>query len=522
MRPLPDDGPLSWVAALGITLVAGLLRFWHLSQPRGKMFDEIYYACDSQSLLKHGVEVALKSGDQACTEESPVGPGFIAHPPLGKWIIGIGQQLFGYNETGWRVMSALLGTLSVLVLIRAARRMFGSTLLGCVAGLLLTLDGMALVLSRTAVLDGMLMFFVLVAFACLLIDRDDGRRRLATWVEAGPDAASRDRGPRLGFRWWRLGAAVALAAACSVKWSGLFFVLLFPLLALTWDIGARRSAGISRAWVAALRRDLLPLVLLFGVLVPVLYTASWTGWFLADSRHAWDRNWAQENRSHWWLHVQALGFSIPIGVPDAISNALPESLRSFMHYHWAILDFHTGLHKKHGYQSHPIGWLLLARPVSFFYTSPKYGELGCTAPAGCSREVLLIGTPAIWWTSIPALVLMAWYWVSRRDWRPATILLCFLVGIVPWIPSDLDGRTMFNFYAAPVVPFMVLAITYVIGKLIGRADADDARRTWGAVAAGAYLLLVVLNFFYLYPVLVGEVIPYEHWHKLMWLGNNWI
>ena len=502
MRPLPDDGPLSWVAALGITLVAGLLRFWHLSQPRGKMFDEIYYACDSQSLLKHGVEVALK-GDQACTPKSPIEPGFVVHPPFGKWIIGLGQSLFGYNETGWRVMSALLGTLTVLVLIRAARRLFGSTLLGCVAGLLLALDGMAFVFSRTALLDGILTFFVVVAFACLVADRDDGRRRLADRLEADPEGAASGRGPRLGFRWWRLGAAVALGLACSVKWSGVYFLALFPLLSYAWDLSARRAAGISQAWVAALRRDALPAVALFFVLAPLVYLATWTGWFMADAHHAWDRDFAQTYNDHWF------------GVPDA--------LRSWVHYHHAILQFHTGLHSHHPYQSHPLGWLVLARPVAFFYTAPKFGELGCTsATAGCSREVLGIGTPAIWWASIPALVLMAWYWVSRRDWRAATFLLCFLVGFVPWIFSDLDHRTMFNFYALPLVPFMVLAITYVLGRVIGPADADDGRRTWGAVAAGAYVLLVVLNFFYLYPVLVGEVIPYEHWHKLMWLGNNWI
>lgn len=502
VRPLPPDTLLGWIAALAVTLVAGLLRFWNLGQPPGKMFDEIYYACDSQSLLKHGVEVAL-DGSQACAEKSPVGPGFIAHPPLGKWVIGIGQSLFGYNETGWRVMAALLGTLTVLVLIRAARRMFGSTLLGCIAGLLLALDGMAFVLSRAALLDGILTFFVVVAFACLVADRDDGRRRLVERIEADPEGALLGRGPRLGVRWWRVGAAVALAAACSVKWSGVYFVFLFPLLALAWDIGARRAAGIRGARVAALRKDLLQLVLLFAVLVPVLYVVSWTGWFMADANHAWDRNFADAYNDHWPL--------------------VPDSLRSWLHYQRAILDFHTSLHTKHGYQSHPIGWLLLARPVSFFYSAPKLGELGCTAATGgCSREVLAIGTPAIWWTSIPALFLMGWYWISRRDWRAGAILACFLVGFLPWIPSDLSGRTMFNFYVMPVLPFMVLAITYVIGRVIGPADASDDRRTWGAVAAGAYLLIVVINFFYLYPVLAAKVIPYSDWQQLMWFGNNWI
>jgi dolichyl-phosphate-mannose--protein O-mannosyl transferase len=485
VKPLPPDTATSWIAAALITLIAGVLRFWHLGQPPGKIFDETYYANDAHNMLLHGVE-PTKPGTS---------DGFVVHPPLGKWLIAIGEKVYGFNETGWRVMAALVGTLTVLVLIRAARRMTGSTLLGCIAGLLLTLDGMHFVFSRTALLDGFLTFFVTLAFACLIADRDDGRRRLADRLEGSTDRF----GPRLGFRWWRLATAVSLGLACSVKWSGVFFLVLFPLLAFAWDVGARRTAGVFHAGRAALRRDLLPVVLVFGLLPPLLYTASWSGWFFTDN--GWDRHYASTYNDHWPL------------VPDVI--------RSWLHYHHAILQFHTNLHSHHPYQSHPLGWLVLARPVAFFYSSPKLGELGCTAARGCSREVLGVGTPAIWWASIPALVLMAWYWLSRRDWRSSTVLLCFLVGFVPWIWSDLHDRTMFSFYALPCVPFMVLAITLVLGRVIGPADATDARRTWGSVAAGSYLLLVVLNFFYIYPVLVAKVISYDHWHKLM-LFSSWI
>jgi len=74
-------------------------------------------------------------------------------PPLGKWIIGLGSQIFGYNAFGWRIMPAVFGTLAILLLVRVTRRMFRSTILGCAAGLLMTLDGMEFVLSRTVLLD---------------------------------------------------------------------------------------------------------------------------------------------------------------------------------------------------------------------------------------------------------------------------------------------------------------------------------------------------------------------------------
>ena len=65
------------------------------------------------------------------------------------------------------------------MLARITRRLTGSTLLGCVAGLLMALDGLELVLSRTAILDIIVMFWVLAAFGLLVIDRDRTRARLA-------------------------------------------------------------------------------------------------------------------------------------------------------------------------------------------------------------------------------------------------------------------------------------------------------------------------------------------------------
>src|SRR5438874_1871572 len=74
------------------------------------------------------------------------------------------------------------GPLAILLICRIARRMTRSTLLGCVAGLLMALDGLEFVLSRTGILDIFLMFFVLAAFGCILIDRDVSRAQLAERV----------------------------------------------------------------------------------------------------------------------------------------------------------------------------------------------------------------------------------------------------------------------------------------------------------------------------------------------------
>ena len=111
---------------------------------------------------------------------------------------------------------------------RIARRMTRSTLLGCVAGLLLALDGLEFVMSRTALLDIFVMFWVLAAFGCLVIDRDRSRARLAAAVlrdaeradaaaEAGMRPLPPGPGPRLGLRWWRVAAGLCLGLAMRVE-----------------------------------------------------------------------------------------------------------------------------------------------------------------------------------------------------------------------------------------------------------------------------------------------------------------
>ena len=120
----------------------------------------------------------------------------MTHPEVGKYLIAIGEWVFGLNPFGYRVASAVFGSLAILLMCRIARRLTRSTLLGCIAGLLLSLDGMEFVLSRTGILDIFLMCFVLAAFGAMLIDRDVSRSRLAQAVvlrpgdEAGPELAS--------------------------------------------------------------------------------------------------------------------------------------------------------------------------------------------------------------------------------------------------------------------------------------------------------------------------------------------
>ncbi len=514
--PMPDDRPWGWLGPLLVTAFGTFLRFDRLRVPRALIFDETYYVKDAWSILNHGVEWVPVKNANALIQAGHTnffkpcnGPGcgeYVVQPELGKLLIASGEWLFGLNSFGWRFASAVFGSLAILLMCRIARRMTRSTLLGCIAGLLMSLDGLEFVLSRTGILDIFLMFFVLAAFGCMLIDRDASRARLAERVAAGGAGGDvRGAGPRLGLRRWQLAAGIFLGLAVATKWNAVWYLLAFAALGIAWDIGARRAAGLP-SFVRGALRETRWLPLTFFVIPLAIYIATWSGWFATKT--GYDRNYAQ-------LH----GVNIPV-----ISD-----LYSLFEYHVQAIQFGIGLKTPHPYQSQPWDWLLMTRPVAYFYqcyTGPvagpsHYCPAKYTGPEW-SQEVLAIGTPAIWWGSILALLFCLGWWLLHRDWRAGAVLLGVIAGWLPWFP--LVTRTKFFYYALEFEPFLILSIVLCLGLILGRANASVLRRSVGAGVVGAYVLCVLLMFWYFYSILAGKVIPYSDWLSHMWyrIGRGWI
>ncbi|MBO0821596.1 MAG: phospholipid carrier-dependent glycosyltransferase, partial [Nocardiopsaceae bacterium] len=454
MTPMPDDGIWGWAGPLLVTAFAAFTRFYRLAIPRALIFDETYYAKDAWSILLHGVEwnpvtnanslimaghteFFKACGGAACGE-------YVVQPPFGKLAIAVGEWLFGLNSVGWRIAPALFGSLAILVMCRVARRFTRSTLLGCLAGLLLSLDGLEFVLSRTGILDIFLMFFVLAAFGCLLADRDSSRSRLAAAMVL---TRYDDLGPALGIRKWRVAAGVMLGLACASKQYAAWYIIAFALLALFWDIGARRTAGVREAVRGALTRDGKWLPLTLGVIPVVVYTLTWTGWLVTGT--GYDRNYAQAH-----------------GVHAPVISAL----YSLFSYHRQMVQFGVGLSTRHPYESQPWGWFVLSRPVALFwncYTGPANYRV---CPSGYSgrewaQEVLAIGNPAIWWVSVPVLLFCLGWWITRRDWRAGAVVLSVITGWATWLP--FLSRTKFFYYALEFEPFVILGIVLCLGLILG-------------------------------------------------------
>ena len=504
----PTDRLWGWLGPGVIAVVGGVLRFWTLDRPHALVFDETYYVKQGYSLLRFGVEMrvleSLKKPDEAFTAGNPdvfstVNGDMVVHPPVGKWVIAAGEGLLGVDSGwGWRFSVALLGTLSILVVGRAARRMFGSTALGCVAAFLLAFEGLHFVMSRTGILDIVVMFFALCGFAALLVDRDRSREVLAVKVGALPRGTwPVGRGPWLGWRPWRWAAGLSLGLCTGTKWSGLFFVAAFGLMTVWWDMGARRAAGVRRWGRGSLLMDGPWAALALVGTTVVVYVVSWTGWFLTDI--GYHRRWDT-------FH------------PGEGIQWLPPVLRNWVVYHQDAYQFNTTLETPHPYESNPWSWLVQTRPTSFYYEDVAQGVAGCTVER-CSEAINPIGTITLWWVAVLAVLVVGWWWLVRRDWRAGAVAAGLVGGYLPWFVYQ--DRTIFTFYAVAFEPWVVLAVTFVLGLWVGRRDSDPERwrRRW--LVVGGYLLLTLALFAFFHPVYVAETIPYDHWRWRMWFPS-WI
>ena len=490
LAPAPDFGPTDrlqgWATTAVITALAAVTRFIGLSQPTDggtPIFDEKHYAPQAWQMLHNGG-----------VEDNP-GFGLVVHPPFGKFLIAIGEWLFGYNGLGWRFSGAVCGVIMVALVVRITRRISRSTLVGGIAGLLVTCDGVSFVSARTALLDGFLAFFVVAAFGALIVDRDEVRQRMHLALVEGRIAET-PWGPRLGVRWWRFGAGVLLGLAFATKWSGLYYMLFFGVLSLAFDVAARRQYRVPRPWLGALRRDLGP-GLYTIVLIPFgLYLASYAPWFASET--AVDR--------------YEVGRAIGPGGP------LPDAIRSLWHYTYGVYKFHSGLTNAagnhHPWESKPWTWPMSLRPV--LYAIDQQNVPGC-GPQSCMKAVMLVGTPAMWWVAVPVLLYAAWRTLVRRDWRYAAVLVGYCAGWLPWF-SDID-RQMYFFYAATMAPFLVMAIALICGDILYQPNQSSERRTLGLLAVSFYVALVVANFAWLYPILTGVPISTATWNMEIWLPS---
>ncbi|WP_348788318.1 phospholipid carrier-dependent glycosyltransferase [Leifsonia sp. NPDC080035] len=497
-----------WGAPVAVTLLAAVLRLWNLGYPHVLVFDETFYVKDAWSLFHLGYEGGwpdkadqlFASGDTDVFEKDP---SFVAHPPLGKWIIALGMAATGAgNSFGWRVSTAVVGILAVLVVFLIARKLFRSTLIAAIAGFLMAVDGHAIVMSRVALLDNSVMFLALLAFGCILLDREWHASRLAARVAAERDIG-RDPawGPVLWWRPWLIAAGILTGLCAGVKWSGFYFLAFFAVYTVVVDIVARRRAKLPFFISGGLLKQAPATFVLMVPIAFVSYIATWTGWIATGNGYY--RHWAES------VHMQWSG---------ALSW-VPLWIQNLWHYQTEMYGYSINLHVAHPYQSNPLTWLLMIRPVSMFYVGNADGQGGCMSAGGCSAAITSIGNPLIWWGAAAAILYLVYRLIRFREWQVGLILTGLAAGYVPWLLYM--GRTIFQFYSIAFEPYLILALTAAIAVVLGRRTDPERRRRTGIAWTTVFLVAVAAVSAFFFPIWTGQQVPFWFWQIHMWLPS-WV
>jgi dolichyl-phosphate-mannose-protein mannosyltransferase len=489
--------PVLVIAA--VTAVAGGLRFYRLEAPHAFVFDEVYYAKDGC------YDAGLPYQD--CQLDHPGEQTITVHPPLGRWIIAGGIELLGSSPrdfhckfgdyqrecdlSGARASAALFGTLSVLLLAIMVYRLWRSALWAGLAGLLLATENMNFVQSRVAMLDIFLTTFVVAGFLFLVLDRQWIERRTPPPepIRADEESLLRlppDRPPSPLFRPWRLAAGIAFGAATAVKWSGGPALLAALILGLVWERTRRKRAGLDRPLWEAIRDEGFGLFVCFVFVPMAVYFSSYWAY------------WAQHGLAHDFLEAV-------VGRTKGLRQDLIDWYR-LQHNAW---KFSINLDQKHPYASRPWGWLILSRPVSYYYQCAQMNGPNCARPA----EILGLGHPLIFWGTIATLPYAFFAWIRKRDWRAGLIAMSVALPYFAWWPAA--RHTDFLFYMTPITPFMVLGVVYAIRDLSEVRIGVERVRAFAPATVFIVVAAVGVFVFFL-PILTGAPIDYGAWRARMW------
>jgi dolichyl-phosphate-mannose--protein O-mannosyl transferase len=166
------------------------------------------------------------------------------------------------------------------------------------------------------------------------------------------------------------------------------------------------------------------------------------------------------------------------------------------------------------------------RPISFYVKN--FGT--------STEQILAIGNPFIFWMSVIALPYVLFAWRRTRDWRGGFLVVAVLGQYLPWF---VQTRPTFFFYVLPLVPFMVLAVTWLArdasdativvrepdtGEVALHPDTGEPAISQAHVFRPfvvAYLIAVVAVFWLFWPILTAGRITDLHLRTIVWF-RRWI
>ena len=451
-----------------------------LSPPHGEIFDEIYFADFAHNDLK---------GINYFDPEPPLAKLMIA---AGEWLYGEWRVVFegahgnpadlGFTPFGWRWLGSIFGTMLIPLMYLLALRLWPNRLFALAAATLTCFDGMFFIQSRIGMIDIFPIFFIVLAYYVFQvhIQSRTPRSSVVTLLLTGVVI-----GLAIAAKW------IALAALASM-----FLILLVRLIRRYADVNVTtvfppwrwgRSEGLGPAAPGgmAIPAYVGLAVVAFVAFPVVIYITSWLPFY-------------QRGQFHW-----------ANGLGDLIA------------YQVSSYQYHAHLTATHPYGSPWYSWPFLYRPVAYYFENTG---LGIDAGSGQNlvAGMVNVGNPWIWWSSIPAVLLLPYYAIREKSYPAAFIALGFITQYLPWAPIS---RVLFLYHMFGGLIFMVLALAFVLARIAaGVAEVEIGSwrtRLIGSPILIAWLGVAILFFIYFYPVWTGVPIGDQQYLGGFGTGRMW-
>jgi len=440
--------PYHW-GMLGIFFISLVLRFWGLERFNTLVFDEVYYAKYANYYL--------------------IGKDFFnSHPPLSQYIIAIGIWLGSFlpstadttnnlteslrSTLSYRWINALTGSFIPLVVGAIAYQLNQRLSFSLLATLLTALDGLFLVESRYALNNIYLVLFGLLGHLCFLVAGESKKVNLT----------------------WLLISGVCFGSSVAVKWNGLGFLfglwIIIAIAAIKNYFSNKKQDDFLWQRFTRIKPEFLVLSL---ILVPLgTYTVLW--------------------------------------IPHLLMN--PQY--NFWEVHREILAFHERI-KGNNSQVHPYcspwySWLILWRPIAYYYEKVKLGtELRI-------YDVHAFGNPILWWLSTLAIVIiLADLIVKQERFRGgiSLYLLCnYVANLLPWIKVT---RCTFIYHYMGAYTFALLALAGIFDSYLQSPSQRDRLVVYGFIG------LIIIGFLYWLPIFLGLPLSEGEFRWRMWFPS-WV
>ena len=194
------------VTSLVLGVIALALFVAGIGNPARGYYDEGLYVPVAKAFLNNA------------PDPSPYGP------PLGKFLVAIGIKLVGDNPLGWRIAGAVCGSLTLVAVFLWTYLLSKDYGIACIAAVLTLVNNFLFVMSRVAMMDVFLVFFLLwglVAYtAALELDLSAAKRRILLYCS---------------------GISIGLAGAC--KWNAVDTLAVLLLTSFVLFLISKRPFG---------------------------------------------------------------------------------------------------------------------------------------------------------------------------------------------------------------------------------------------------------------------------------------